>query len=629
MRKLNSKFLTNFISEEGTHLQNKDYFAFVELDEYACYVIADGIDKDKSIQSAEIAVTEFIKRFTEKPTMNKFIIKKYLKEVNEEIVASSRNVRLKASITVVVTNYTSIRYFIVGNTRFYLYKDGNLRINSKDESVTQEMADRELIPFDKISSHIERNNLTSFLGENNLGKIEVSKKIKLSDKDVFTLLTRGIWENCDAKEIEDALEGAKEPKDVTDRVEDIILSKQPKDIQNYTLAVIFADKVYVNPQRKKLIKKIILIAIPIIILLIILLVVLHIRNEKKLDEINNMNTLITSAEEYVDDDNMEKANKDYKDALDIAKKYKLNSKADELDGDCKYTDMIIQADKLLDDKKYDDALDKYMLASEECSDHDNLAKEYINKKMEIVKDCITVSDLLTLGDEQMDAGEDAAAEENYLEAKRLALNSYLKDEKKEAMDKLQKIYDDRAKANDDKKAEDEKKAADEKQAKEDEKKAKEDAEKKQEEAKKKQEEDKKKAEEEQKSADELLSKGIDLRKNGDLKYVDGDYVSAKMYYALAKESFEEANSTSYSDELDGKIALMDNKINTSADQKEEADKYTSEGNTKYLNSDYNSAKVLYLLAKDIYNELGLTDQTASIDEKLNAINQATVTSVAK
>ena len=44
MRKLNSKVRTSFISEEGTYLQNKDYFAFVELDKYACYVIADGID---------------------------------------------------------------------------------------------------------------------------------------------------------------------------------------------------------------------------------------------------------------------------------------------------------------------------------------------------------------------------------------------------------------------------------------------------------------------------------------------------------------------------------------------------------------------------------------------------------
>lgn len=43
MRKENSKFNTKFISEAGGELKNIDYFTFVGLDKYACYVIADGI----------------------------------------------------------------------------------------------------------------------------------------------------------------------------------------------------------------------------------------------------------------------------------------------------------------------------------------------------------------------------------------------------------------------------------------------------------------------------------------------------------------------------------------------------------------------------------------------------------
>ncbi|MGN0145068.1 MAG: PP2C family protein-serine/threonine phosphatase [Clostridium sp.] len=612
MRKLNSKFVTNFISESGTYLQNKDYFAFVELDEYACYVIADGIDEDKELESAKIAVTAFIKRFTEKPSMNQFIIKKYLKEVNDEVVAASRNVRLKSSMTVAVTNYTKLRYYTIGNTRFCFFKDGYLKLKSKDESVTQQMADKELIPLDKMAKHIERNNLTAFLGENKLGEIYVSKKIKLSDKDAFALLTRGIWENCDEKEIEESLEGAKEPKEVIDNVEDIILSRQPKDLQNYTLAVTFVEKAYVNPERKKKIKKAVMIAIPIIIMLVVFLVVMHIKNNKKNDAIADMNNYKVSAENYMDNGNIEKANEDYKNALDIAKKYKLNDKMNEFDDDCKYTDLIIQADQLLNDKKYDEALDKYVSALEESSDLDNIGREYINSKIDIAKNCITVADLLSLADEQLEAGDDKAAEANCLEAKKLALNSYLKDEKKEAMDKLQKIYDDRAKAADDEKAAADKEAADQKAADDEAKKAEEDA-------KKKEEEDAKKAEEDKKAAQELQSKAIDLRKNGDLNYVSGDYVSAKMYYALAKEAFEEIGSTSLADELEEKIQLMDRKIENVADEKEEADSFLEEANTKYLSGDYNSAKVLYLLSKDIYEKLGLNDDCAKIDEKLKAI----------
>ena len=47
MRKENSEFKTKFISEPGSYLHNADYFAFVELKDYACYCIADGIDTDE------------------------------------------------------------------------------------------------------------------------------------------------------------------------------------------------------------------------------------------------------------------------------------------------------------------------------------------------------------------------------------------------------------------------------------------------------------------------------------------------------------------------------------------------------------------------------------------------------
>lgn len=612
MRKLNSKFNTNFVSEEGTFLQNKDYFAFIELDKYACYVIADGIDEDKELESAKIAVTAFIKAFNEKPTMNKFLIRKYLKLANKALIESSRNVRLKASITVVVTNYSKLVYSIIGNTRFYFFKDGYLKVKSKDESLTQELANKQLIPLDRLDKHIERNNLSSYLGENILKTPYISKKIKLNDGDVFALLTKGIWENCDEKEIEDALEGAKDPKEVVDSVEEIILSKQPKKIENYTFALTFVEKAYINPNKKKTIKKVILTAIPILLVIAIGAVAFTIKNNKKKDSIKAMGEYKINAEDYIKNDNMEKANSEYKNALDIAKKYKLHPDTEDLDEEYKYTEIILDADKKLEDKKYEDALDKYTLALEKAGESKGLGRSYILNKIETVKNCLTVADLLTLGDEQFEAGDLGAAEENYKEAKRLAIDSYLKDERKEAMEKLEKIYSKNA---DDAKAQkaDEDKAADEqKQAEDEQKKADEDA-------KKKEEENAKQEAEDKKAAQEAQNKAIDLRKNGDMSYVLGDYVSAKMYYALAKEAFEEIGSTSLANELEEKINLMDRKITDTADQKEEADRYLEEANKKYLAGDYNSAKVLYLLSKDIYVKLGFTDDSAKIDEKLKAI----------
>lgn len=607
MRKLNSKFNTNFVSEEGTYLQNKDYFAFVELDNYACYVIADGIDEDKELESAKIAVTAFIRDFTEKPTMNRFIIRKYLNNASNELIASSRNVRLKASITVVVTNYSKLIYSVIGNTRFYLFKDGYLKLKSKDDSLTQELADKGMIPLDKMASHMERNNLSSYLGENNLSKPYVSKKIKLADGDVFALLTKGMWENCDAKEIEDALEGAKEPKEVTDCVEDMILSKQSKELENYTLAVTFVEKAYINPERKKRIKKVIIIVLIIILIIAIVAAILIIKNNEKKDNIIAMGEYKQNAEQYIKNENIEKATEEYKKALDIAKKYKLKDDTEVLDEDYKYTEIIEAGDKDLEGKKYEDALDKYILALEKAGDAEDIGRDYILKKIDIVKNCITVSDLLTLADKQVEDGLLAEAEANYLEAKRLSLDYYLKDEKKDAMDKLQKIYDQKAADGKEKKAEEDKAVADKKQADDD--------------SKKLEEEASKKAEEDKKAAEEKQNKAIDLRTNGDLKYTAGDYVSAKMYYTLAKESFEEIKANSLADELEEKIVLMDKKISETSDKKSEADKYMAEADKKYAAGDNTSAKVLYLLAKDAYSSLGDTDNVTKVTEKITAIDQ--------
>lgn len=56
MRKQNSDFEARFISEEGSRLKNRDYFGYVELDEFACYVIADGITEVTDVELSLIHI---------------------------------------------------------------------------------------------------------------------------------------------------------------------------------------------------------------------------------------------------------------------------------------------------------------------------------------------------------------------------------------------------------------------------------------------------------------------------------------------------------------------------------------------------------------------------------------------
>ena len=56
MRRINSEFQTVNMSEEGQKLSNRDYFGYVEMDDFACYVLADSLDGDSSINSAKLVV---------------------------------------------------------------------------------------------------------------------------------------------------------------------------------------------------------------------------------------------------------------------------------------------------------------------------------------------------------------------------------------------------------------------------------------------------------------------------------------------------------------------------------------------------------------------------------------------
>ena len=56
MRRINSEFQTFHMSEEGQKLSNRDYFGYVEMDDFACYVLADSLDEEPSINSARLVV---------------------------------------------------------------------------------------------------------------------------------------------------------------------------------------------------------------------------------------------------------------------------------------------------------------------------------------------------------------------------------------------------------------------------------------------------------------------------------------------------------------------------------------------------------------------------------------------
>lgn len=92
MRRKESEFKTIFFSESGTQKINNDYFGYVQLDNYAIWVIADGYDGEEGANIAsKLSVESAIEYFTAHPRFNKEVIKELFKYTNDTIKQTRRD----------------------------------------------------------------------------------------------------------------------------------------------------------------------------------------------------------------------------------------------------------------------------------------------------------------------------------------------------------------------------------------------------------------------------------------------------------------------------------------------------------------------------------------------------------
>lgn len=611
MRKMNSTFKTQFISEEGSHLVNRDYFAFVELDQLACYVIADGLDDDKEQNSAEIVVTTILSRFTEAPTMRKRGIQKYLLEAHRALGSLKDGMQLKASVTIIITNYVKYRYCIVGNTRFALFRNDRFIVTSKDQSLTRNLIQQDRLELDKASLHEERNNLYSYLGMKGLNQFEISPKLKFSDGDIFLLFSRGLWEYCDDGELLDCVSEAKEPQEIINTAEEVIMAKQPVDLDNYTLAVTFVDKIYRKPKKRWSIKRILMIAIPIILIIATLLTVWIIRRNKRAQQVSQMNAYIESAEKYSSYDNYLKASDEYAEALKLAKTLKKDASVEEIDKLKRLFDQILLGDEATNNEDYLKAEEAYYKALEMSAENGNIAKNYLESQISRNSGLKDVFDLLEQGDALLDLEDYEGARARYVDAKALAGQIFYQAGKQEAVDKIAAV--------DQRKAEDKKDAKEQEQAEKEE-----EAKKKEEEEAKLKEEEEKKKEEDAKAEEELKAKeqerlsAIEMEKQGNTHFDLGDYTNALLYYHSAREMYLELGMDSRYDALTEKM-LLTQSMENSPKEKSQEDVYIEAADNLVNEKKYQEAVRLYELAIDSYRKKGDAEQMNKIQQKVDEL----------
>lgn len=577
MRKYNSSIKTAFISEAGSKLENNDYFGFVELDKYACYVIADGITEMRNSESAKVAIEAVINAFQSEPGISRGKIRSYLRSANNELLKGESYEKLKASVTVVVTDYQKCRYGYAGNTRFRLYRNGRNLISSFDMSLSQDLVKEEKLTGDKLSEHEERNNLYSYFGRKRFNPF-ISKKIKLKDSDIITLYTRGIWENVDEGELLDVFsEAGNEPAEECDKVEDLLLSRQPENLDNYTFAAIYIDKIFTDPNRKKRIKKIIIVSVVIVVLILIICLVIFLWRRDRSQKRENMEQYFSNVETYIEDNNFIRAEEECEKALELAEKLNDSEAKEKYNSYLISLEAVIGADDIYDEGDYTEAKDAYLTAKARVRYADNAGLSYIEKKLEQISQYEQVYDSIALGDSLLELESYELAEEKYLEAKKAAASIYFADGKQQALDALDALYEKWSAALEETEAQSMEQAS------------------------------------AQVSAAELVTQG-------DESYSEGDYDGAMVFYLIALEKYSQLEDTTQIAFLNKKIAALNEKQEEVEERIEEAKVLEEQARLFAEENDYEQAKAQYQYAKAIYTELGKDNKANEIQGNIDIVD---------
>lgn len=576
MRKYNSSLKTAFVSEAGSKLTNKDYFGFVELDNFACYVIADGITDKGDADGARIAIEAIIQAFQEEPGIGKGRIKGYLKRANEVLLKGESDEKLKASLTVVVTDYVKLRFGYVGNTRFRIYRQGRCLFTTNDMSLTQDMVHSGQVREDKASRHEERNNLYAYLGQKSFRPF-VSTKVKLLEGDILTLYTRGIWEQVDEGELLDVFsEAGNDPAEECDKVEELLLSRQPGELENYTFAAIYVEKVFQDPNRKRKMKRILLITVVVLVLLLVVGLVLFFWQKSRQEKREEMELIFSNVETYIEDNNYIRAREECDKALKLAGELKDKEEKEKYNQYLISLEAIIVADEAYDEGDYTQAKEDYLKARVRVKYADNLGLSYIEKRLEQITIYEQVFDQISLGDRLLEYENYALAEEKYLEAKEKASSLYFQEGKQQALDALDQLYE----------------AWSEVQAKDEEA-------------------------NQEKAAEEVAA--AQLVAQAKKAYQEQDYEGAIVCYLMAMEKYGALEDAAQVAVLEKNIEALEEKQAQVAARVEEAKAFREQARILEEEKKYALAIQQYQYAKAIYDKLDKTNEADEIQGKIDLI----------
>ena len=195
-------------TNQGARDYNEDSCGCWQESERGVFVVADGLGGHGHGEVASELAVDYILSETQRDfDISDTALLGLMNSVNKAVIERQANdptlKNMRTTIAVGMFDDGIFKYFNVGDSRIYYFKNGCLYAQSKDHSVPQMSVDLGEITPEEIRYSDDRSKLLKVIGDTeNLSIKKIEPEIKIENGDAFLICSDGFWEYVFETEME-------------------------------------------------------------------------------------------------------------------------------------------------------------------------------------------------------------------------------------------------------------------------------------------------------------------------------------------------------------------------------------------------------------------------------------------
>lgn len=233
---------TAYHSDPGGRGYNEDACGFWSNEDAACWVVSDGAGGHGSGDIASrMVVSGILESFAANPAVSSDRAVELLRGANDAVIHAKRSgvtqddMHATVALLLIDRKGNAAVWGHAGDTRIYLFRDGEIAYRTRDHSLVQNFIDAGYGDASAIRGHPQRSLLTSAIGANETVELSVAGSLlSLKDGDVFLICTDGWWEYVEEADMLRLLQRAGSTQDWLLGMSDCVSRSGRTDNDNFT-----------------------------------------------------------------------------------------------------------------------------------------------------------------------------------------------------------------------------------------------------------------------------------------------------------------------------------------------------------------------------------------------------------